>query len=171
MKSGFLAKLCHLKHQGKKQQMMQKIESWIDGNLDQLYSTRERKVPQRVKSKAEVMLGISLRSEHLQKAPSMTDYETSLMLRKMEFKKQLLEEAEAQLDHKLIKKQKRSNKHIQDNYSQMLSAATDFPQKQFFVDSNIEKKFSYFLTSGDKMLRAFALFNDGVVDSITKERE
>ena len=53
----------------------------------------------------------------------------------------------------------------------MLSGATDFHRKQFFVDSNIEKKFTYFMTAGDKMLRELHLFNDEVVDSIAKERE
>lgn len=93
------------------------------------------------------------------------------MLEKLELKKQLLANAEMQLDRKLRKKQARSNKNITGNFQQMLRGATDFHRKQFFVDSNIEKKFTYFMTAGDKMQRELHLFNDGVVDSITKERE
>jgi len=87
-----------------------------------------------------------------------------------------LVEAEERLDRKMRRKQARSNKNITGNFQQMVRGlrgigAADFHRKQFFVDSNIEKKFSYFMTAGDKMLRELHLFNDEVVDSITKERE
>jgi hypothetical protein len=85
-----------------------------------------------------------------------------------------LEDAEERLDLKLRRKQARSNKNITGNFQRMLSqhsGATDFHRKQFFVDSNIEKKFSYFKPAGDRMLRELHLFDDDVVDSITKERE
>jgi hypothetical protein len=139
--------------------------------LDELYERRGTAALLKIKSKAEVMQTINARSVQLQKVPSMTNQESQVMLEKLELKKQLLANAEMQLDRKLRKKQARSNKNITGNFQQMLRGATDFHRKQFFVDSNIEKKFTYFMTAGDKMQRELHLFNDGVVDSITKERE
>jgi len=84
MKSKFLGKLCHLKHQGKKHHMMQKVESWIDENLDELYERRinnnDNPALQKTKSKAEVMRTIKTRSMQLQKVPSMTNQESELMM-------------------------------------------------------------------------------------------
>lgn len=139
--------------------------------MDELYERRGTAALLKIKSKAEVMQTINARSVQLQKVPSMTNQESQVMLEKLELKKQLLANAEMQLDRKLRKKQARSNKNITGNFQQMLRGATDFHRKQFFVDSNIEKKFTYFMTAGDKMQRELHLFNDGVVDSITKERE
>jgi len=75
-KSAFLGKLCHLKHQGKKQEMMSKVEQWIESNLDELYERRGAGAilaRQDTKTKAEVMRSITVRSGQLEKAPSMTN--------------------------------------------------------------------------------------------------
>lgn len=117
------------------------------------------------------MRTIKARSAQLEKAPLMTNKESELVLSKLELKKKLLAEAEQRLDRKLRRKQARSNKNITGNFQRMLRGATDFQRQQFFVDSNIEKKFTFFKTAGDKMLNELHLFNDEVVDSITKERE
>ena len=94
-----------------------------------------------------------------------------MRIKKLELKKQLLEDAEERLDLKSRKKRARSNKNITGNFQRMLSGPSDFHHKQFFVDSNIEKKFAYFKPAGDKILRELRLFDDDAVDSITKERE
>ena len=80
MKSAFLGKLCHLKHQGQKQQMMQKVERWIDENLDELHERRGQAAIQKTKSKADIMRTMKARSIQLQKAPSTTSEESKLMM-------------------------------------------------------------------------------------------